>query len=187
MKVRITDPEIIRKREKELFEAISENLDWEAVSKVFRLRHRLGSITGMASREGDFVARDGAVAYRLDFDVRAVVSVVFDRSGNYLAPGDELGLPQNATAGKSAQAVSIPEPPRPDGWGAFSPESGEEAEEEEETIALDQIVRSRSDMIQEPGGASRPRGAKTHPNVKMSRIANELADMISDINGKKEP
>ncbi|MCF8050484.1 MAG: hypothetical protein K9L59_04550, partial [Desulfobacterales bacterium] len=80
MKIRITDPEIIRKQERDLFEVISENLDWEALSKIFRARHRLAKITGMASRHGDFVALKDAVAYRLDFDVQAVLGVVFDRS-----------------------------------------------------------------------------------------------------------
>ena len=108
MKVRITDPEIIRKREQELFEAISENLDWVALSKVFRVRHRLGSITGMASRQGDFVARDGAVAYRLDFDVRAVLSVVFDRSGNYRATPEEFEPADHAPARQTKKTIPIP-------------------------------------------------------------------------------
>jgi hypothetical protein len=182
MKVRITDPEIIRKREQELFEAISENLDWEALSKVFRMRHRLGSITGMASRQGDFVARDGTVAYRLDFDVRAVLSVVFDRSGNYLATTDEFEVADKGQPDKPLQTVSIPPEKRSGARGAPAAEK----KDKEGTIALDQIVHRRSDMIREPAGFSEPR-SKTPPNVKMSRIANELADLISDINGKKQP
>jgi hypothetical protein len=193
MKVRITDPDVIRKREQELFEAISENLDWEALSKVFRVRHRLGSITGMESRQGDLVAREGAVAYRLDFDVRAVLSVLFDRAGNYLSTAEEIELAAPSPLETSAEAVPIPQQPRPEAeadrsWKTEEAKKGvEKEEEEEETIDLHQIVRVRSDLIQDPAGLSAPRPRpKTPPNVKMSRIAHELADMISDINGSKK-
>jgi hypothetical protein len=181
--VRITDPEIIRKQERQLFEAITENLDWEALSSVFRSHHRLGAISSMVSRQGDFVARQGAVAYRLDFDVRAVMSVLFDRAGNYLETGDvtlasEPGLPQAPLQDTDAPG-GLPEetgmPPAPEPF----------EEEEPEVLGLDQIIRNRRDMIVEPAVDSMA-PSKPPPGERMSRMADELAGMISDINGKKK-
>ena len=183
MKVRITDPEVIRKQERELFASIVKNLDWEALSRVFRSHHRLGSISEMASREGDFVARKEEVAYRLEFDVRAVLSVVFDRSGNYLDTGDavkevEVHAPQENFRSEDGFG-GPPDDPDPSGAPVAS------ASEETETIELDQIVRERSDMITEPSLYSKT-PPKPAPTEKMSRMASELAGMISDINGKKK-
>jgi hypothetical protein len=180
MKVRITDPESIRKRERALFEAISETLDREALSRVFRAGHRLERVTDLVSRQGDFIVRDGAVAYRLDFDVRAVLSVVFDRSGNYLASEAELAnlsqAPDAADGGFSPEEGDL--------WPESSPGLEPDPFEGRETVGLDELVRGRSDMIQDPPGVSEP-PAGPPPREKMSRMANELAGMISDINGKK--
>jgi hypothetical protein len=181
MKIRITDPEIIRKQERDLFEVISENLDWEALSKIFRARHRLAKITGMASRQGDFVALKDAVAYRLDFDVQAVLGVVFDRSGNYLDVEAEILEPPRPASAVAADenAASPPGPER--GKTAKPPQ----VETEPDTISLHQIISNRSEMILDPARRETP-FPKPPPGQKISKIATELADMISDINGKKK-
>lgn len=181
MKIRITDPEIIRKQERDLFEVISENLDWEALSKIFRARHRLAKITGMASRHGDFVAMKDAVAYRLDFDVQAVLGVVFDRSGNYLdVETDILEPPQPASDALQEKKAFSPPPPE-----SKKPQKAPEIEDESDTISLDQIVYNRSEMILDPARHPTP-SPKPPPDKKISNIATELAGMISDINGKKK-
>jgi hypothetical protein len=137
----------------------------------------------MASRQGDFVARQGAVAYRLDFDVRAVLSVIFDRAGNYLETGDTTAASEPVLSHASLQGTEAP--------GAMAGEAGIPPspkpleEEEPEVLGLDQILRDRKDMIEEPTvGAMAP--SKAPPSEKMSRMADELAGMISDINGKKK-
>ena len=183
MNIRITDPDVIRDQELALFEAITKNLDWQALSEVFRSHHRLGTIASMASRQGDFVARQGAVAYRLDFDVRAVMSVIFDRAGNYLETGDarvesELHPPQAPSQGTEGPGTLQGEAD-----AAPAPESFEE--EEPEVLGLDQILRDRTDMIKDPAVGSTA-ASKPPPAEKMSRMAGELAGMISDINGKKK-
>ncbi|MGD8369629.1 MAG: hypothetical protein PVG78_18465, partial [Desulfobacterales bacterium] len=109
---------------------------------------------------------------------------------------EEIELAAPSPLETSAEAVPIPQQPRPEAeadrsWKTEEAKKGvekeEEEEEEEETIDLHQIVRVRSDLIQDPAGLSAPRPRpKTPPNVKMSRIAHELADMISDINGSKK-
>ncbi len=179
MKVRITDPEIIREQERSLFEAISKNLDWDALAGVFRQRHRLAGIETISAKNGDFVAEGEGVAYRLDFDVSAVLSVVFDRSGNYLPRASALhGQPDLQDSG------SDPQPESASGFHA-EPPPAEVSSEDQETIGLEQIVRGRSDMIREtPPLEKTP--PKPPPAEKMSHIATELADMISDINGKKK-
>jgi hypothetical protein len=181
MKIRITDPEIIQKQERDLFEVISENLDWEALSKIFRARHRLTKITGMASRHGDFVALKDAVAYRLDFDVQAVLGVVFDRSGNYLDVEADI-LEPPAPASVPAEDEKADSPPARKGE---KPDKPRDFEESPDTISLDQIIFNRPEMILDPA-RHKPPSPKPPPDKKISKIATELAGMISDINGKKK-
>jgi len=82
--IKITDPNMIQKRERELLDAIADGLNQDALIDVLKEQHRLHTISGMESRHGDIVAVGNMVAYRLDFDVRTVLSILFDRSGNYV-------------------------------------------------------------------------------------------------------
>jgi hypothetical protein len=181
MKTRIADPEMIRKQERDLFEALSENLDRSALSRLFSARHRLSKISSVHWRSGDLVALPDAVAYRLDFDVRAELGVVFDRHGNYQEIEADILTP--------VQPDAFPEP---DSKAAPSSDPAKDSRqqpdrmpEETEIVGLEQIVYGRSDMIEEAGG--RGKGPpKAPPGERISEMAAELAGMISDINGKKK-
>ena len=182
---KITDPSIIRRRERELLDAITDSLDRNALVDVLKTQHRLHTISGIESRQEDLVAIGDSVAYRLDFDVRTVLSVLFDRSGNYVeipslhptpsaaeTPAGEPSVPpeKQVAVGKPA-ATDTPEQP--------DAESGE-------YLTLDQIITTKSEMITDsqptPHRETRP---QPRPGERMTRMASDLADMISDINGKK--
>ncbi|MCF8053244.1 MAG: hypothetical protein K9L59_18570, partial [Desulfobacterales bacterium] len=122
-----------------------------------------------------------AVAYRLDFDVQAVLGVVFDRSGNYLDVEAEILEPPRPASAAAADE-NAPSPPVPEHGKTPKPP---QVEAEPDSISLDQIISNRSEMILDPARRETS-SPKPPPGKKISKIATELADMISDINGKKK-
>jgi len=183
--IKITDPHTIQKRERELIEAITDSLDRNALVDVLKTQHRLHTISGMESRQGDLVAMGDTVAYRLDFDVRTVLSVVFDRSGNYVEI--PASRPTRTSAG-TAHPAPAPSPEKPLAAGEPLPDDAPEGRDDEtgEYLTLDQILTTKSEMITDsqppPDRKTQP---KARPVERMTRMASDLADMISDINSKK--
>lgn len=90
--MKITDSESIKNSEKELIDSITGELDWSAIEKLLREKHNIGLQDDVEFRNGDLTVIDSQIAYKLDFDVKITLSVVFDRKGNCLkltAAGDE--------------------------------------------------------------------------------------------------
>ncbi len=90
--MKITDSESIKSNEKELIDALTGELDWSAIEKLLREKHNIGLQDDVEFRNGDLTVFDSQVAYKLDFDVKITLTVVFDRKGNCLklsAAGDE--------------------------------------------------------------------------------------------------
>lgn len=79
--MKITDPEIIKSGEKDLIDAVREDLDLEAVREI--LRHRMET-AAMTSKGGQIVVHENQIAFRLDFDLKLSGSLLFDREGNYI-------------------------------------------------------------------------------------------------------
>ncbi len=79
--MKITDPEVIRNGEKDLIEAVKEDLDMDAVKDI--IKNRL-TAKSLSSRGGQIVVHDNQVAFRLDFDVQLSGSLLFDRDGNHI-------------------------------------------------------------------------------------------------------
>lgn len=90
--MKITDSESIKNSEKELIDSITGELDWSAIEKLLREKHNIGLQDDVEFRNGDLTVFNSQIAYKLDFDVKITLSVVFDRKGNCLkltAAGDE--------------------------------------------------------------------------------------------------
>lgn len=84
--MKITDPKIIKNSETDLIDAIREKLDWEIVKDLNKEKLNL---TTLECTDGDIVVHENQVAYKLNFEVKASFSVLFDREGNI------LGTPPN--------------------------------------------------------------------------------------------
>ncbi|MEW6669737.1 MAG: hypothetical protein AB1512_31395 [Thermodesulfobacteriota bacterium] len=83
--MRITSAEVIRNSEKELMDAITGDLDWGSIERIFREKHHLGIEEDVEYRRGDLVVHENRIAYRLEFAARVTLSVLLDREGNYLS------------------------------------------------------------------------------------------------------
>ena len=183
--IKITDPNIIQERERELIDAISDSLDRDALADALKEKHRLQTISGLESRHGDIVAVGDMIAYRLDFDVRTVLSILFDRSGNYVE------VPSPEPSSPLPEAVSItpslpPDPPAEAETKAQMDGPSSQGDGAGEYLTLDQILTTRSEMITDtqPTLVREP-APQPKPDERMTRMASDLADMISDINTNK--
>ncbi len=82
--MKITNSEIIKSGERELIDAITGDLDWRVIEKIVEDKHHLSLRDDVDYKNGDLVVFENKIAYRLDFEVKVNLSVLFDRQGNYL-------------------------------------------------------------------------------------------------------
>ena len=83
--MKITDENIIKNGEKELIDRIHGVVDWSSIKSIFKEKYCIKIQDDREYRQGDIVVYNDKVAYNLKFDVRATISIMFDRTGNYLA------------------------------------------------------------------------------------------------------
>ena len=83
--MKITDENHIKSGEKELVDRIYGAIDWRSIKSIFKEKYCISLHDDGEYRQGDIVVHNNNVAYDLKFDVKATVSILFDRSGNYLA------------------------------------------------------------------------------------------------------
>jgi len=84
--MKITDPQVIKNGEKELLEAVQEDLDLKVVRQILKDRMEVSSLS---SRGGQIIVHENKIAFRLDFDINLSGSLLFDREGNYIDESDE--------------------------------------------------------------------------------------------------
>lgn len=80
--MKVSDTSVIQSSERELMDAIIAELDWAAIEKMLRKKHRIGLQDDVSFREGDLVVHEGKVAYKLSFDVKITLDILFDRKGD---------------------------------------------------------------------------------------------------------
>ncbi|MDY6906298.1 MAG: hypothetical protein SWH61_16625 [Thermodesulfobacteriota bacterium] len=181
--MKITDADIIKIGEKELIDIITGDLDWHSIEEILQQKYNLKlSDDNVAYKQGDIVVHNNQVAYKLDFDVKVTISVLFDREGECFdivasSPtlndaaetgedegGDKGSAPRgtdgDAATGETDHSVTTEtEASLPDDSG--SPEAAHDftADNDGQDMAdLDDLGKDNSEM------------------------ASRIADMISDIN-----
>lgn len=84
--MKITDPQVIEDGEKDLIEAVREDLDLDAVRQI--LKERM-AVSALSSKGGQIVVHNNKIAFRLDFDINLSGSLLFDREGNYIVESEK--------------------------------------------------------------------------------------------------
>ena len=79
----IIDPEVINKGEKELISSILTSVDSYHINKLFNKNFGLTIREKLVLNEGDIVVYDSQVAYRLDFNAVATISLLLDKRGHF--------------------------------------------------------------------------------------------------------
>ena len=84
--MKITDPDVIQNGEKDLIQALTDDLDMETIKGILQNRMNPESIS---SRGGEIVVHNSEIAFKLDFSIEISGSLMFDRQGNYIPEPDE--------------------------------------------------------------------------------------------------
>ncbi|MDY0133208.1 MAG: hypothetical protein RBR53_11140 [Desulforegulaceae bacterium] len=90
--MKIARKESIETGEKELLDAIIAELDWEVIEKKLKEKHNIKLQEDVEFNNGDLVVHGNKIAYKLNFDVKITLSVIFDRLGECIdisAAGEE--------------------------------------------------------------------------------------------------
>lgn len=157
--MKITNTDIIKSGEQELIDTIIGDLDWETIEKIVKDRHKLQIQDDIDYRHGDLIVHNQQVAYKLDFDVKMTLSVIFDRDGNYLSLKTSDDLDEN----------SAPEP-----QDASDDVSTDASEPEPLPSAPDEVSFSSEEIPSADPQKS--------PPENLSKMATHIAEMISEIN-----
>ncbi len=84
--MKITDSQVIREGEKELINAVKDEIDPEKIRDL--ISHKL-SDGNLKARDGQIVIHNNQIAFRLDFELQFTGSILLDREGNLLSDGIE--------------------------------------------------------------------------------------------------
>jgi tetratricopeptide (TPR) repeat protein len=83
-KIKIIDENVIKKREREFIDAIKAGLDWGLIKNILKEKYRARIHNFVNYQQGNIVVHNNNVAYKFDFEIKMPLSVVIDRSGDYL-------------------------------------------------------------------------------------------------------
>lgn len=162
--MKITEYDVIKSGEQELIDAITADLDWGTIDKIFSKEHNLKIDENVEYRNGDIVVHNDQIAYKLEFDVNVILSVLLDREGNYISVTSSGDL--NNLEDKTEDDL---------------PDEGEISEKEAEDsyeAALSELDSTTTSDIDEE---TSPVSNAEDPQEKISKIASQAEEMISEI------
>ncbi|MBF0258024.1 MAG: hypothetical protein HQK62_04150 [Desulfamplus sp.] len=82
--MKITSAENIQASEKEFIDFINAELDWSAIEEMILEKHKLQLQDEVIYKKGDILVYDEQIAYKLDFDIKVSLSLIFNRHGDCL-------------------------------------------------------------------------------------------------------
>jgi hypothetical protein len=175
--LKITNSEIIKSGERELIDTITGDIDWNTIEQIVRERHKLNIQDDIEYKQGDLIVHDNKVAYRLDFDIKMSLSVIFDRDGNCLSlttAGDSNRSPD----AKPNEGLPFEGNTRIHKDGFFEEEEGFLEEMDEDSINEDGTKSLIPEMYDSPPDIK----PEKNPQENISQMASHIAEMISQIN-----
>jgi hypothetical protein len=159
--LKITKSEIIRNGERELIDTITGDLDWSSIEQIVRERHKLNIQDDIAYKQGDIIVHDNKVAYRLDFDVKMSISVIFDRDGNCLSLTTDRSVETDAEPLEDERIEEM------------------DMDETDDLNIPSSVPKSLTPEMYDSPPDIRP---EKNPQENISQMASHIADMISQIN-----
>jgi hypothetical protein len=83
--MRVANPDAIRKGEEALADAIASNFDRSVIRKIFKRVHNLDVGEDIKCKQASMGIHGDEVAYSMNFEVLVNLSVLLDRSGNFVS------------------------------------------------------------------------------------------------------
>ena len=143
--MKLTNESVIKNGEKELIDSIVGDLDWHTIEAVFKEKHQLGIQDDVEYRQGEIVVHNGNVAFKLDYDVKLTLSILFDRSGDCLA----VSTSGNGGGESEQKNVTQSESVQTEASSRFSYIDGKDTPDEEEPIDLSNVIENQADAAEE--------------------------------------
>jgi len=91
--LKITDPDVIKTGERDLIESIKDDLDLAAIQGILLEKVRSSSFDirdealSFDVSGGEIVVHDGQIAFKVNFELKTEISIMFDRKGIYIPDG----------------------------------------------------------------------------------------------------
>ena len=85
IQTRLMDADLIRRREKEIVNAIASPINKNQLSEIFEKENGLSIGEGAHFKDGQIISYNNKVAYKLDFDTDLKISLLIDRNGGFLS------------------------------------------------------------------------------------------------------
>jgi hypothetical protein len=167
--MKITNHEAIKSGEQDLIDAITADLDWESIEDIFSQEHKLKIEDHVEYKKGDIIVYNDQIAYKLEFDVNIVLSVLLDREGNYLAV---------TSSGNLAES--------PDSSPADASDEPKKTEEEAEESGESTIPEVDEPIAAANGDVS---ASSTNPgdgHDKIAELASQAGEMISKLDDEAQ-
>jgi hypothetical protein len=82
---RLMDAELIRRREKEIVNAIASPINKKQLSEIFEKENGLSIGEGAHFKDGQIISYNNKVVYKLDFNTDLKISLLIDRHGGFLS------------------------------------------------------------------------------------------------------
>lgn len=101
--MKITDPDVIKSGEKDLIEAVKEDIDWESVKDVIKEQME---ITSFSAEGGGILVHNNQIAFKIDFNLSFTGSLMFDREGNYISSDTQAAEPADTGEAESEDAAA---------------------------------------------------------------------------------
>lgn len=166
--MKVTEHQIIKTGEKDLIDAITAELNWETIETVFMKEHKLKIEDNVEYKSGDIVIHDNRIAYKLQFDVSVLLSVLLDREGNYLGIStlkNPVPVDGDTAAKSSGEPGTRSDPPQ---------QPGDSLPIELELATLADEERPASDFRDPVDRQSAPSAAASPPEEGALRSEDEL-------------
>ncbi len=175
--MKIINPDSIHTSEEDFIDTINAELDWEVIEKMLFEKHKLIMQEEVDYKKGDIVVHNDQIAYKFDFDIKVPLSVIFGRDGKCLeisSSGDpESG--HNPEAGFDLSVNSTSDIDSSD----FFPSKNDNFQD---NTVNDGYAANNQDDAQKNSSKDGSDGLEGFEKKDMSRIAADIANMISDIN-----
>jgi hypothetical protein len=143
--MKITDPDVIKSGEKDLIEAVKEDIDWDAVKDVIKEQMEISSFS---AEGGGILVHNNRIAFKIDFNLSFKGSLMFDREGNYISSDAQSVEPAEPfeTAETGAEEDFDPQ-------GAGEAGTGDPAADEADTLNedIDDILKESREFWEKGG------------------------------------
>ena len=93
--MKLTDPDVIKDGEKDLINAIEEDLDLDSINEIIKDKLK---VKNLESKGGKIIVHNNEIAFEIKFELSMGGSVMFDRDGNYIPDNDEKSIDDSNAA-----------------------------------------------------------------------------------------